>query len=62
VVFDDNLDGVYGARRAGTHVALIERASRRDHRPLDDARRLAHAVLPDLASVLPYLQQFDSDG
>jgi HAD superfamily hydrolase (TIGR01509 family) len=60
-VFDDNLDGVYGARRTGAHVALIERAGRQDHRPLDDARRLAHAVLPDLASVPPYLRQLDGD-
>lgn len=60
VVIDDNADGVLGARDAGLHVVLIERAGRWDRRPLDEARRYAHAVLPDLSRVPAYVRDLSN--
>ncbi len=57
VVFDDNADGVMSAREASAHVVLVARAGRSDPRPLDEARRAAHAVLPDLARAPEYVRQ-----
>ena len=56
VVFDDNADGVLGARRAGIHAVLIARAGRTDPRPLSEARRMAAAVLPDLSAAPAYVR------
>lgn len=59
LVADDNIDGVRGAREAGTHVVLIERSTRQDPRPLETARHLAHAVLPNLTALPAYIAKLN---
>ncbi|MCZ7543861.1 MAG: HAD-IA family hydrolase [Anaerolineae bacterium] len=61
-VFDDNADGVTGARAVDAHVVLVERPERRDRRPLDKARRAAHAVLPGLSAAVRYVRELSASG
>lgn len=52
LIVDDNADGVRAARELGALAILVDRPGARERPGKDEARRLAHRVVPDLTALL----------
>ncbi len=56
LVADDNAAGIRAARELGALTVLVDRPGARERPDKDQARRLAHLVVPDLTALLARLE------